>query len=72
MESHSHYMETFSFLLAIHLSIDFFAISLLLTSIFSLFYPISFYFIIILVYFIIAFFPQYRRMHLMQGNKLVK
>jgi len=59
MESQGHYMETFSRLLVFHLSIDlfnFFAICLLLTYICSIFYPISIFIIITLVYFIIAFF----------------
>jgi len=41
MESQGHYMEAFSCLLVFHLSIDLLAICLLLTYIYSLFYPIS-------------------------------
>jgi len=51
MESQGHYMETFSFLLVIHLCIDlfdfcyFFIVNI---------YFIQFHFIIILIYFVIA------------------
>jgi len=52
MESQGHYMETFSFLLVIHLCILFdFLLFVYGQHIVSLFYPISF-----LIYFAIAFF----------------
>jgi len=57
MESQGHYMETFSCLLVFHLSIDLFNCLLLIhIYVYSLFYPISIFTIIILAYFIVAFF----------------